>query len=161
MITMSGLVEGTKTLLGAFVTRGISEGEKAKGRAASAAEKWVAEHEDEAFECAREMWCVVVDAFAAHWAPVLAGEHGAAGTLRDRFVFPHGLGWSALTQAVADLRRKLGDEWESAFRRAVGRIDWERTNADWEGRATVNGAVMNTTQNVRATAQYIVLLASE
>ena len=92
---------------------------------------------------------------------MLAGEHGAAGSLRDRFVFPHGLGWSALTQAAADLRRQQGDQWEAAFRQAVEHINWERTNADWEGRAVVNGAVMNTTQNVRATAQYILSIAAE
>lgn len=157
VITMSGLVEGTKTLLGACVAREF--GEKVRGRAATATERWVADYEEAAFECAKNMWFVVVDAFAEQWAPVLAGERGAAGRLRDCFVFPHGLGWAALTQAAGELRRQRGEGWERTFRQAVGRISWERANPEWEGRATVNGSVMNTTQNVRATTQYILSVA--
>jgi DNA sulfur modification protein DndB len=158
VITMSGLVEGTRALLGACAAA-QGPANRARGRTADAADRWVAEHEDEAFDCARAMWGTIIDAFAEHWAPVLAGEHGAAGRLRDHFVFPHGLGWSALTQAAAELRRERSGDWESAFHQAVARIKWERTNPEWEGRATVNGTVMNTAQNVRSTAQYIVLLS--
>lgn len=153
VITMSGLVEGTKTMLGACAARDREVG--ARGRAASVTERWVSEHEQQAFDCARTMWEVIIESFRDHWTPVFTGEHGAPGELRDRFVFPHGLGWSALTQAAADLRRDRHENWESDFRRAVERIKWERTNPDWEGRATVNGTVMNTTQNVRATTDYI------
>jgi DNA sulfur modification protein DndB len=160
VITMSGLVEGTKTLLGACAARADGEASKTRVRAATVTDKWVSDHEEEALECARAMWDAILGPFAEHWAPVLSGEHGAAGSLRDRFVFPHGLGWSALTQAAADLRRERGEGWGTPFSRAVGHIDWRRTNPDWEGRATVNGAVMNTTQNVRATAAYILQHAS-
>src|SRR5207253_2476193 len=66
VITMSSLVEGTKTLLGACVAHDAEEGARPKGRAAGATEKWAADHESEAFECARAMWGVIVDAFAAH-----------------------------------------------------------------------------------------------
>lgn len=159
VITMSGLVEGTKTLLGACDARVDGETSKTRVRAATLTDRWVSDHEDEALECALAMWDAVIAPFADRWAPVLAGEHGAAGTLRDRFVFPHGLGWSALTQAAAELRRQRGNVWDAEFYRAVDGINWERTNPDWEGRATVNGAVMNTTQNVRATAQYILSAA--
>jgi DNA sulfur modification protein DndB len=155
VITMSGLVEGTRTLLTTCTVQNDDEG-SGKRRSANTTQKWVSEHEDEAFEFAQKMWAVIVDAFAEHWASVLAGQHGAAGQLRDRFVFPHGLGWSSLTQAAADLHREHGQEWEDAFCRAVRRINWERTNPDWEGRATVNGSVVNTNQNVRATATYVI-----
>jgi DNA sulfur modification protein DndB len=162
VITMNSLVEGTKTLLRACVTAdGTLEESRGNSRAIDVANKWAAEHEDDAFTCAQTMWGVIIDAFATYWGPVLAGEHGAAGKLRDGYVFPHGLGWSALTQTATDLHRERGQGWESAFRRAVAKIDWSRTNLDWEGRATVNGAVMNTTQNVRSTAQYIVTRAVE
>jgi DNA sulfur modification protein DndB len=161
VITMSGLVEGTRTLLGACaVAPGATESAKAKGRAANVVDKWVSDNEGEAFESACAMWQVIVGSFAQHWDLVLAGEQGAAGRLRDRYVFPHGLGWSALTQAAADLRRASGEGWNEAFRRAIERIDWERANPEWEGKAIVKGAVMNTTQNVRATAQYIIASAS-
>jgi DNA sulfur modification protein DndB len=155
VITMSGLVEGTKTLLGACAPTHSDAVNRGRSRMAGATERWASEHEEEAFDCARTMWESLIDAFAEYWAPVLKGEHGAAGKLRDRFVFPHGLGWSALTQAAAELRRTRHDGWEPAFRHAVQQLSWERTNPAWEGRATVNGVVMNTTQNVRATAQLI------
>jgi DNA sulfur modification protein DndB len=161
VITMSGLVEGTRNLLVSLPNLGNDSGARRStgARGQLAMEKWVLDHEDEALEETRAMWAVIVDAFAEHWAPVLAGEHGAPGILRDRFVFPHGLGWSALTLVVSDLRADAGPEWAERFRRAVHSIDWERRNPDWEGRATVRGSVTNTAQNVRATAQYILRTA--
>lgn len=158
VITMSGLVEGTKVLLGAQYLKAseTSVGQKPKGKSNIELERWVADREEEAIVSALAMWSVIVDAFAEYWAPVVSGDRGAAGQLRDQLVFPHGLGWSALTNAAAELYRERGDKWSSAFRHAVQTIDWSRSNPAWDGRATVNGAVMNTTQNVRLTAQYLV-----
>lgn len=156
VITMSGLVEGTKSLLSSHIAERDPGATLPKSRQkSSVVERWVSECEEDAFHFAFSMWSAIIDAFSTHWEPVLAGEHGAAGYLRDQYVFPHGLGWSALTLAAADLRRQHGDMWEQAFRHAVSVIDWKRANPEWEGCATANGTVMNTTQNVRATAQFV------
>ena len=122
-------------------------------------EKWVIEHEEDAFQQTCEAWTTIIDAFGEHWAPVVTGLHGAPGVLRDRFVFPHGLGWTALTLAVAELRAEAGPTWADRFRTAVRAIDWDRRNPEWEGRATIQGTVTNTAQNVRATTQYILSAA--
>lgn len=145
VITLNGLVGGTKQLLLSL------PGAQDK----KALERFVAEHEEEAFAEMMAMWGVIIDAFAPHWQPVLEGGHGVPGALRDRFVFPHGLGWLALTEAAAELRRMHGDEWADIFRRTVASIDWERGNPEWEGKATVGGTVTNTSPNVRQTTQYI------
>lgn len=156
VITMSGLVEGTRTLLGPCVEgRDTSSRAAANSKSASALDGWIVDHEDVAASEARAMWTAVIEPFLPLWSGVLDGEHGAAGRLRDLYVFPHGLGWSALTQAAAELRRNHARDWERPFHSAVNRIDWKRTNPEWEGRATVSGSVTNTSQNVRATADFV------
>jgi hypothetical protein len=68
-----------------------------------------------------DVWETIVDAFSSYWQPVLADEPGAAGQLREEYVFPHGLGWLGLARAAGKLIAEYGkDGWTLAFRKAVG-----------------------------------------
>jgi len=157
VITMSGLVEGTRTLLTACASApGAEQDADPRTRIGSVLDQWIGENTEVAVSDVRAMWTTIIEPFEEHWRAILSGEIGAAGRLRDKYVFPHGLGWSALTHAAADLRVQMHGDWDRAYRRAINSIDWTRTNKDWEGRATVAGTVTNTSQNVRATADYIV-----
>jgi DNA sulfur modification protein DndB len=90
------------------------------------------------------VWEVILGAFADQWAPVLAGEKDAAGELRERFLFPHGLGWLGLARAAADLMLTYGEEWEGRFRKAVASFDWRREAEVWSGNAVIHDPVKHT-----------------
>jgi DGQHR domain-containing protein len=55
------------------------------------------------------------------------------GYLRLRYIFPHGIGWRALSYFAIDLMKKYGWEgWLPKYQKAVQSIDWERTSKHWQ-----------------------------
>ncbi|HTA98146.1 MAG TPA: DNA sulfur modification protein DndB [Solirubrobacteraceae bacterium] len=112
------------------------------------------------------VWGVIIDAFASYWHDVLTNEPGAAGELREEYLFPHGLGWRALAQAAAELIEARGRSgWEKPFRTAVRSLDWKRTAAEWNGTAVIHdpeketNRVNNTGPAVRQLAEMITQFA--
>ncbi len=108
------------------------------------------------------VWEVITDVFASYWHDVLTNEPGAAGELREEYLFPHGLGWRALAQAAAELIEARGPSgWEKPFRTAVRSFDWKRTAAVWNGTAVIHdpekktNRVNNTGPAVRQLAEII------
>jgi DNA sulfur modification protein DndB len=145
VITMNALVEGTRTLVGGFTG-------KKEPRELDRAVEQDPSLRDQVIEA----WEVIVGAFSDEWDRVLDTEEPyAAGNLRDQYVFPHGLGWQALTLAAAEVIRRYPDEWQGFFTAAVTQVNWSRDNSDWQGIAMAEDRVNNTGPGIRGTANYI------
>jgi DNA sulfur modification protein DndB len=80
---------------------------------------------------------VIIDAFEAEWHAVLAKDDGAAGAVRDEYLFADGLGWQGVAQAAAMLIRTYDSGWEPRFRKAVAQPDWTRSADEWQGNAVI------------------------
>jgi DGQHR domain-containing protein len=161
VISLNTLVMATRTLVGAYAQRdGIEVGQ-------GAIEKWLSTNEVQKTISAKlaDTMNVIVDCFRAEWQPVLEGSE-VAGVVRDNYVFPHGLGWQALSEAAAALIVEHGDDWERRFRRGVGSLDWARTAPVWRGSAVLydeNGKdrVNNTGPGVRGVARSVFAAAEQ
>jgi DNA sulfur modification protein DndB len=144
VITLNTLVQGCHSLIRGLALNTCPE------KAIDGSPKEVREARDEAVQrylsdndgdaAATEVaiaWQQIIDAFAPYWESVLAGDEGAAGKLRQEYVFPHGLGWLGLGEAAAQLIAQYGDEWSERFDAAVSSFSWKRDAEPWVGRATI------------------------
>lgn len=163
VITLNTLVKCSESLAMAFAK---AEGVESKP---DAVEKWLApvpRHLSEgAVAQVTEAFTAIVQGFDSYWQDVLDEIEGAAGDLRDSYVFPHGLGWQALARAAGTLIQEDVDAWESRFRRAVGALDWSRKAEVWIGSAVLldeegNDRINNTSPGVRDVASIIVNAAT-
>jgi DGQHR domain-containing protein len=75
----------------------------------------------------------IIDAFDPMWDDVLADAPNAAGQLREKYLFPHGLGWVALAKAAGALVGDHGNSWKQPFTLAVHAFDWHRNAPAWSG----------------------------
>ena len=90
--------------------------------------------------------------------PVLPDiEEAITGTLkpvelREKYVYPHSVGWRAIARAVRATMDQRPRNWKDIVSKGLRAIDWSITNRDdWEGSALVAGAMANRRQNtVRA-----------
>jgi DNA sulfur modification protein DndB len=153
VVTLGTLVTGSRAIVGALAeTSGVPKDDYLADQAS--AETDVA-----------HFWNTIVDAFAPYWSDVLNDVPGAAGLLREEYVFPHGLGWLGLAHAAAELIREyasMGQSWEPAFEQAVQTMDWQRVAPIWEGNAVIHdpakgtNRVNNTGPAVRQMAAMVV-----
>jgi DNA sulfur modification protein DndB len=167
VITLNTLAQGTTAIVRATVKQADPELEPSQLDQAMV--KYIGVRDGEvdrlALQEVASVWEVIVDVFANEWAPVMAGEKESAGRLREDYLFPHGLGWLALSQAVADLLLMYGEEWEDRFRTAVASFDWHRDDPAWSGSAVIHDPaadtyrVNNTGPGVQAVAKMIVKAA--
>lgn len=142
VVTLNTLVEGTRSILEGLTKRmGSGDPRELLGE----------EHFDEVYQEVRDIWQTLIDAFP-DWQWLMEGKV-SAGDLRDRFVFPHGLGWLALTSLVGSLLQD-GDGWREAFARTVTSIDWTRSSTDLKGLAVYDGKISNTRTSVKATTDF-------
>lgn len=150
VITMNQLVEGSRNLLlGLAETHAESSTHRREPGRDIAVKRYL---ENEGAQGAlQDAWDVVIEAFQENWAAVLDGAPGAAGKLRKEYVFPHGLGWGALTDAAGHLIKNRGTAWKDAFLSAVRELDWKR-GPHWEGIAMSREQIENTAARVKATA---------
>jgi DNA-sulfur modification-associated len=132
VITLNTLVQGSKAIVDAL----------AETQNTTSAE-FLSDHGRAVTEVA-DVWEEIIESFEPHWAEVLENQPGAAGELRERYVFPHGLGWVALARAAATLIREHGDQWATHFRAAVRALDWERTAEVWNGNAVIHDRTKDT-----------------
>ena len=152
VITLNTLVEGTRA-----IGKALSEVEDYADLKEYVADTGTATEE------ITQVWKAIVDAFADQWEPVLNDEPGAAGELREQYVFPHGLGWQGLAQAAAGVIAEYGSHsWQEPFQEAVRSLDWRRTAEVWDGNAVIHdrakgtNRVNNTGPGVRQLADEIV-----
>lgn len=152
-ITMNALVEGTRNLLyGLIGSREPREQDLELERMQRAGEPIASD--------VVKAWEGVIEPFAAagFWEPVLVGMDGAAGELREAYVFPHGLGWQALTMAAGQLMKDFGENWRELYSTTVEAIDWKR-GKHWDGIAMSGERVNNTGPGIKATANHVVTRA--
>jgi len=113
----------------------------------------------EAAETLAEVWKVIISSLDAKangaWSKVMA-EKKAAGDVRKEYVFAFAIGWQAIAQAAAAIIKERPETWKKDVAKALGKVDWTRTNADWQGVAMVGDRVNNTGPGIRATAGYII-----
>jgi hypothetical protein len=147
VIAVNTLVEGTRALAGGFIRHNlVVAGEKDPAWVDAAdVDAGLAGADGKALQAkVLEAWNTIIGAFQQNWKPVLDGTDGAPGQLRDKYVFPHGIGWQALAQAAADLIAEHGDAWTEIFEPAVTTINWERSNPKFEGRAVIKDPIRGT-----------------
>lgn len=165
VITLSTLVQGTRNIV-----QGLA---KAAGVALSNGSFVKRQRELDNFlrrpgteDDIAEVWEAIIRIFSDEWQPVLVNEPGAAAELRDDYLFPHGLGWLALTKAASEL---IGDYGlAQGLRRleaGVGAFNWERTDPLWRGKAVLyneNGTnrVNNTGPAIAQIAEMVIMLRS-
>ena len=126
VITLNTLVQGTRLLaigLKTFQENGVT------------VEDFLRDHDN--VQAVAEAFQAIVDAFGDYWKVVLDGEPGAAGHLREEYLFPHGLGWVALAMAAAKLMVDHGGIWADAFASAVKSFNWQRSASEWTGQAVI------------------------
>lgn len=146
VITLNTLVQGTTDLVRSIVKHNHPDAEP------SELERLINAYIDptdgqvdaDAIQDVSAAWEVIVDAFADQWAPVLANEKDSAGAVRERYLFPHGLGWLALAKAASELMLQYGDEWDARFRKATASFDWRREAPVWSGNAVIHDPAKGT-----------------
>ena len=89
------------------------------------------------------VWQEIIDVFEDKWDQVLDGTI-TAGELRATYVFPHGLGWTALAQAAGTLIEQHGGAWTGHFQKGVKTYNWERTAPEWDGNAVIHDPAKGT-----------------
>lgn len=74
--------------------------------------------------------------------------------LRQNYIHAHGVMLQAMGQIGADLLTQYRDNWKTILQ-GLQAIDWSRNNADWEGRAMVQGRISKAHIHVTLTGNYI------
>lgn len=109
---------------------------------------------DEACNLAQRYW-ETIDGLIPEWGMVRRRDLLAREVRKD-FIHSHGLALHALGRVGNTLLRESTDEASWQRRLApVGKVDWSRTNTDWEGRAIVGGRVSKSHQNTVLTTNYL------
>jgi DNA sulfur modification protein DndB len=109
---------------------------------------------DAAAELAQEYW-EYIDTTLPEWQMVRKRELSAPEMRRD-FIHSHGIALHALGRIGNSLLREsiTPSKWKRKLS-PLKRVDWTRSNADWEGRAIVGGRVSKSHQNVALTVNYL------
>lgn len=74
--------------------------------------------------------------------------------LREGYVHAHGVMLQAMGHVGGFLLSRPRSEWQATLQ-GLKKIDWSRSNPDWEGRALVHGRVSKATSSVALTSNYI------
>jgi DGQHR domain-containing protein len=144
VITLNTLVQGTRSLIEGLATRSYPESviqgtpQQVKAAREAAVKKYTAKQNRAA--AADEVilaWDTIIDAFSNYWATIEENADGAAGKLRQEYLFPHGLGWLALAKAASAMIVEYGEEWPTRFHNAVTNLTWRRDDTPWVGMATI------------------------
>jgi DNA sulfur modification protein DndB len=96
-----------------------------------------------------------VDKLLPEWAAVRGHELSASEMRRD-FIHSHGIALHSLGRIGNSLLRDsiAPAEWKRRLD-PLKKVDWSRSNSDWEGRAIVGGRVSKSHQNVTLTVNYL------
>ncbi|MFB6568522.1 DNA sulfur modification protein DndB [Streptomyces noursei] len=109
---------------------------------------------DEATELAQAYW-ETVDKALPEWSMVREQQLSAAEMRRD-FIHSHGIALHALGRVGNSLLRDSTavSHWKKQLA-PLKKVNWSRTNSDWEGRAIVGGRVSKSHQQVTLTVNYL------
>ncbi|MFB6930806.1 DNA sulfur modification protein DndB, partial [Streptomyces noursei] len=109
---------------------------------------------DAAAGLAQEYW-EHIDTTLPEWEMVRKRELSAPEMRRD-FIHSHGIALHALGRIGNSLLREsiAPSKWKRKLS-PLKKVDWTRSNADWEGRAIVGGRVSKSHQNVALTVNYL------
>lgn len=109
---------------------------------------------DEAADLAQAYW-EAIDAHIPEWGMVRERNLSAAEVRRD-FIHSHGIALHALGRIGNSLLREstARAKWKKQLT-PLKKVDWSRSNVDWEGRAIVGGRVSKSHQNVTLTVNYL------
>ncbi|WP_308206917.1 DNA sulfur modification protein DndB [Actinoallomurus rhizosphaericola] len=110
--------------------------------------------EDAAAELADAFWSAI-DQLIPEWRLVRQRKMSAA-DVRRQYLHSHGIALHALGRLGNTLLRESVDQqtWQPRLE-PLKRVDWSRTNSDWEGRAIVGGRVSKNHSNVVLTVNYL------
>lgn len=110
-----------------------------------------AEH---AAKLADEYW-MAVDSTIAEWELVRNRKMTAA-EVRRQYLHSHGIALHALGR-LGNTMLQISTDWDSwrPQLEPLAKIDWSRSNRDWEGRAIVGGRVSKNHSNVVLTVNYL------
>ena len=103
-------------------------------------------------QLAIEFWEEVI-ANMQDWRDALDKKIAPA-ELRNDYIHAHGVMLQAMGQIGADLLTQYRDNWKTILQ-GLQAIDWSRNNADWEGRAMVQGRISKAHIHVTLTGNYI------
>jgi DNA sulfur modification protein DndB len=78
----------------------------------------------------------------------------SAAELRQQFVHAHTVVLHAIGIAGQALLEQRPKDWQTRLQK-LKRLDWRRTNHEWEGKAMLDGQMSKARQNVRLTATYL------
>lgn len=101
---------------------------------------------------AKEFWEAVAEQIP-DWVRTRQKKSSAA-ELRQDYVHAHGVTLQALGMAGAELLAAHPSNWRLHIKK-IGKIDWSRSNRDWDGRAIVNGHLSKSTSSVHLSSNYI------
>jgi DNA sulfur modification protein DndB len=87
------------------------------------------------------------------WQAALKKE-ALTSELREKYIHAHGVFLQAMGQVGADLVVRKGKTWKTSLRK-LKKIDWARSNNEWENRAIVLGRISKTRTNVVLTGNLI------
>ena len=107
---------------------------------------------DEEMSLAVEYWTVVTECMP-DWQAVL-DRKVASSELREQYVHAHGVILQSLGQIGADLLSQKPKGWSSVLKK-LPKIDWARSNSEWEGRAMVHGRISKARTNVILTGNFL------
>ncbi|MCH0562164.1 DNA sulfur modification protein DndB [Streptomyces sp. MUM 2J] len=108
----------------------------------------------EATDLAQSYW-EAIDKTLPEWAMVRNRTLSATEMRRD-FIHSHGIALHALGRIGNSLLREstAPSRWKKRLT-PLKKVDWTRSNTDWEGRAIVGGRVSKSHQNVTLTVNYL------
>lgn len=110
----------------------------------------LAQHKDEELETqieiASKYWTVASEQIP-DWHQVLE-KKVTAGEMRQEYIHSHAVTLAGLGWAGASLLRIHPDNWSSKLK-SLRKINWKRTNPEWQDKVIVNGSVTNN-RNSRA-----------
>lgn len=107
-----------------------------------------------AADLAQSYW-EAIDETVPEWAMVRSRDLSAKEMRRD-FIHSHGIALHALGRIGNSLFREstAPSKWKKQLT-PLKKVDWARSNTDWEGRAIVGGRVSKSHQNVTLTVNYL------
>ena len=74
--------------------------------------------------------------------------------LRENYIHAHAVFLQAMGQIAPDLLAKKESAWKKHLKK-LSRIDWSRSNKDWQNRALIHGRISKARSNVTLTGNYI------
>ena len=137
LFTLSSIYSATKSLLDGLVDLNTEDGDKEIIRAS---------------KIAIEFWEALAN-YIPEWKAVRELKTSSS-EVRQGFIHTHGITLQAIGRVGNALLKEHPDNWKTELEK-ISKIDWSRSNPDWEGRAMNGGAFTKAHHNIHLTSSYI------